>query len=125
MLETHNDRRVNRSTWASRALQLQLLHVAERYRLDAVVLSDSLGHLWAASCNQPDGNELVTDLARYGQVSGAADLRTRRGRKSVVVRRLKIGPATLFLAAQGAQRRSKPALDDATPGVERILSTLL
>jgi len=120
-----SERRTNRSSYASQALQLQLLHVAEEYRLDAVVLSDSLGHVWAASCRSPEVGGLVSELASIGRSSSASKQRVRRGRSSVMVRRLRVGPATLFLAAQGARRRSGPALDCATDGVERILGDLL
>jgi hypothetical protein len=120
-----SERRTNRSSYASQALQLQLLQVAEQFCLDAVVLSDSLGHVWAASCRSPEEGGLVSELASMGRSSSAPKQRVRRGRSSVMVRRLQVGPATLFLAAQGAERRSGPALERATDGVERILGDLL
>jgi hypothetical protein len=120
------ERRRQRSPWASEALHLQLLQVAHAYGLDALVLSDSLGHLWAASSHETSPVGQIAGLASRSQTKQGESLaRTRIGRKSLLVHKLEVGPATLFLAAQGAPRRSKPALEDAVPGVKRILSALL
>ena len=119
------ERRSERSRWPSEALYHQLRRVATRYDLEAMVLTDRLGHLWAASSLDPPPSGLVTHLNSQGLLDPDQDTRTsRRGRCSVVVKRFQVGPATLFLAAQGAKQRSGPALRHAVGGVERILGEL-
>jgi hypothetical protein len=119
------ERRRRRSSFASEALHLQLLEVATRYKLDAIVLRDTLGHLWAASSLDPAaGIGHGLDPAALDP-DGPELFRSRVGRRPVLVRRLRVGPATLFLSAQGAPRSTRPALARAVPGVERILGALL
>jgi hypothetical protein len=121
------ERRRQRSAWASEALHLQLLEVADAYHLEALVLSDSLGHLWAASGSEAAPMDMIAELARDGARADGGALRDRKqqGRKPVLVRRLQVGAATLFLSAKGTPKRSRPALEQAAPGVERILGALL
>ena len=125
MAENKDDRRTERSCWASEALHHQLKRVVTRYDLETVVLTDGLGHLWAASSLDPPPAGLLTHLKSQGLLDPAGINRSsRRGRCSVTVRKLRVGPATLFLAAQGARQRSRPALKHAAGGVARILGDL-
>jgi hypothetical protein len=125
-LSPPSERRRRRSPFASEALHLQLLEVAIRYKLDAIVLRDSLGHLWAASSLDPHASELSAGLDPEALAPAGRDLFERRqGRRRVLVRRLQVGPATLYLSAQGALRSSRQAVAQAAPGVERILGGLL
>ncbi len=124
--ELPHERRRRRSSFASEALHLQLLEVATRYKLDAIVLRDTLGHLWAASSLDPRGTELGAELDPAQLRPAGRDLfeHQHEGRR-VLVRRLQVGAATLYLSAQGARSSSRQAVAQAGPGVERILGGLL
>lgn len=121
------ERRNQRSTHASQALSYQLSQVSQRYDLDALVLADAEGNLWAASTWNPAGSHLASTVATMGVLAGGRDRFTIAHDlgHSVRVQTLRIGPAMLYLAAQGAQARTRPALDHAAGGVQRILGTLL
>ncbi len=120
------ERRFQRSSWASQALQYQLQEVALRFGLDRVVLADSLGHLWAASHLEQAPGDWVKDLAGMGLLcEGQGFSQGRHNGTSVLIRKLQVGRTNLFLAAQGTQRRGKTALDHAAHGVERILGALV
>ena len=110
------DRRTLRSRWPSQALNYQLRAVAERHRLDRLVLADSLGHLWAASCIDGEAARLAASLPRMA-TSG-----TPPGEAATRVRSLRVRAARLFLGARGPG--GELGLDEALPGVERILSRL-
>ncbi len=107
--EWSTERRTERSSWASEALYHQLKRVATQYDLEAVVLTDRLGHLWAASNTDPMTSGLVAHLNSQGLLNPDRDISTsKRGRCSVVVKTFQVGPATLFLAAQETELRSGP-----------------
>jgi hypothetical protein len=112
--------------WASEALHLQLQQAARTHKLEDLVLADSLGNTWAASGGNPAPSKLVGDLARRGLLHGEGDLgEARLGNTPVLIQKVQVGSATLYLAAKGAQRRGKPALKRAARGVVRILSSLI
>jgi hypothetical protein len=91
-----------------------------------MVLTDTGGHLWAATTFDPAQSHLASSVAGMGVLAGESDftIAQQRGR-SVQVKRLKVGKATLYLAAQGVQSRTQAALDHAAEGVERILGALI
>ena len=120
------DRRKTRSTWASEALGHQLREVTGCYSMESLVLADRGGNLWAAAAADPTSVQLARAVARLGTLaSGSAFQIAQQSGRSVRVCRLQIGSAALFLAAQGAQRSTEPALAHAAEGVERILASLL
>ena len=123
-----NERRAKRSPWASEALRFQLQHVSKNYNIDSMVLADCGGHLWAASTwDDPAQTHLASSVAGMGVLANEGQgftIAQQRG-KSVQVKRLSVGSATLYLAAQGAQRQTAAALDHAIPGVQRILNALI
>lgn len=123
MTTTRTERRVARSPWASEALGLQLQHTTLIHGLDSMVLADAAGNLWAASQLDRGRAHLASTVADTGSLGrgGRFTIARQRGR-SVTVRRLRVGRATLFLAAEGQQPRCEKALDQARPGVERILT---
>jgi len=106
---------------------LQLRQLSRRYNLDALVLADADGHLWAASALDPVRAHLATAVATMGVLAGPNEQFTvaQQVGRSVWVRKLQIGRALLYLAAQGAQSRTRPALEHAANGIERILGPLL
>jgi hypothetical protein len=120
-----SERRRRRSSFASEALHLQLLEVAIRYKLDAIVLRDTLGHLWAASSLDPGASDIGAGLDPAELSPAGRDLFEGQGPRPVLMRRLRVGPATLFLSAQGSRSASRQAVAQAAPGVERILGGLL
>ncbi len=117
-----SERRRRRSPWASEALHLQLLQAVNENGIDAMVLSDSLGQLWAASSRAASPGAIA---ARVGRSEGPELLETEHEGTPVVVRRFSVGPTTLFLSAQGPLLSSRSAVEHATPGVSRILGGLL
>jgi len=121
------ERRHQRSDHASEALNHQLFQVSTRYDLDAMVLADADGHLWAASRWDPARSHLANTVATMGVLAGGRDRFTiaQELGHSVQVHTLQIGQARLYLAAQGAQARTRPALAHAVDGVERILGALV
>lgn len=120
------ERRKQRSDHASEALNFQLGQVSRRYDLDAMVLADTDGHLWAASAWDPARTHLANTVATMGVLAGGREQFTiaQDAGHSVRVRTLRVGQALLYLAAQGAQGRTSPALEQAADGVERILGPL-
>ena len=115
------DRRARRSPWASEALHLQLLNSVQNHQLETLVLSDSLGQVWAASSRSltatppspgPLGED-GPDLQRHHSPEGA-----------LLVQRLRVGPAVLYLSAQGPDG-AEAALRQSAAGVSRILGSLL
>ncbi|MCA9664629.1 MAG: hypothetical protein KC503_03545 [Myxococcales bacterium] len=112
-----NERRIERSPFASKALQIQLRNVRERFGVDRIVLCDRLGHLWASSDLHVDSVGLARALPRRD-----AEHAARVQKRAVQVREVEVGAAKLLLAAEGAQ--APAALDAAHSGVERILSHL-
>jgi hypothetical protein len=112
----HPDRRRTRSRWPSQALNLQLRAVAARHRLERLVLADSLGHLWAASHIDRESGRLAAALPRL------ATRRRRPGEGATGVRTLRVRAARLYLGARGAC--GEQGLDEALPGVRRILAQL-
>lgn len=125
--ESGNERRAKRSPWASEALRFQLQHVSKNYKIDSMVLADCGGHLWAASTwDDPAQTHLASSVAGMGVLAEGQGFTIAQQRgKSVQVKRLLVGSATLYLAAQGAQRQTAAALDQAVPGVQRILNALI
>ena len=125
--QSRMERRRQRSPHASEALNLQLGHVSRSYDLDAMVLADLEGHLWAASAWDPARVHLAGTVATMGVLAGGRDHFTiaHEAGHSVRVKTLKVGQALLYLAAQGAQARTQPALDHAAGGVRRILGGLV
>ena len=121
------ERRNQRSTHASQALSYQLSQVSHRFDLDAVVLADAEGHLWASSAWDPARTHLASTVATMGVLAGGRDRFTIAHDlgHSVRVQTLRVGQAMLYLAAQGAQARTRPALEHAVGGVHRILGTLV
>jgi len=118
---------MKRSPWASEALRFQLQHISKSFNLNSMVLADRGGHLWAASTwDDPAQIHLASTVAGMGVLSNGQGftIAQQRGR-SVQVKKLQIGRATLYLAAQGAQRQTAAALDHAVEGVERILNALI
>lgn len=120
---TISERRQRRSLWASEALHLQLLQVAAGYQLEALVLADELGNMWAASGLDPSPRAILRGLGDWTAPTDEPGL--FRGGEDVLVKRLQVGTATLFLAARGGADRSRLALEHAAPGVTRILTSLL
>jgi len=123
----HKERRTQRSTHASEALNYQLSQISQRFELDAMVLADAEGHLWAASRWDPARSHLASTVATMGVLAAGRDRFTIAHElgHSVQVHALQIGEARLYLAAQGAQARTRPALQHAVGGVERILGALV
>lgn len=120
------ERRRRRSSFASEALHHQLTHVSERYGLDAMVLADDGGHLWAAAPLGPAQTHLASAVATIGTLLSRPGFAiAQQAGRSVHVRQLRVGCTILFLAAQGAQHRTEHAVSDAAGGVERILGALL
>jgi hypothetical protein len=121
-----SERRLERSLWASEALYLQLQQAAQQFGLSSMALTDSAGNLWASSTRQTTPSLLAQEMSQLGLIGQEQDLcHGRRGRISITVSRLQVGPAVLYLGAQGARKKSCPALEHARPGVARILATLL
>lgn len=126
VFKSKKERRHQRSPWASQALQYQLRQVSERYRLDSMVLADTRGRLWAACTLDPVHTHLASSVATMGVLAeGKGFTIAKQQGRSVRVKTLKIGEATLYLAAQGAQKSAKKALEHAACGVERILGALI
>ena len=114
------ERRSRRSPWASEALHLQLLRAVQEQELQSLVLSDTLGHVWAASSRSPS----ATAASPGPRVDEGPDLqRCERQGVPCVVQRLRVGPAVLYLSAQGAT--DDHALRKTVAGVERILGELI
>jgi len=92
-----------------------------------MVLADESGHLWAASTWDPARAHLASTVATMGVLAGGGDRFTiaHDTGRSVGVRTLRVGRALLYLAAQGSQVGTQPALDHAVSGVERILGQLI
>jgi hypothetical protein len=114
------ERRSRRSPWASEALHLQLLRAVQEQELQSLVLSDTLGHVWAASSRSPS----APSAAPGARGDDGPDLQ-RGEQRGVpwVVQRLRVGPAVLYLSAQGAT--DDLALQRTVVGVERILGELI
>jgi len=126
-VQARKERRSQRSPHASQALNYQLCHVSRKFDLDAMVLADADGRLWAASTWDPARSHLASTVATMGVLAGGRDRFTiaHDVGRSVGVKTLRVGSALLYLAAQGAQLRTRPALDHAATGVERILGSLV
>jgi C4-dicarboxylate-specific signal transduction histidine kinase len=121
------ERRLQRSPHASQALNFQLSQISRKFDLDGMVLADARGNLWAASQWDPLRSHLASTVATMGVLAAGRDRFTiaQDAGRSVGVKTLRVGEALLYLAAQGAQSRARPALDHAADGVERILEQLI
>ncbi len=116
------ERRSRRSPWASEALHLQLLRAVQQHELQALVLSDALGQVWAASSRTLSSPPLSPGpLADDGPDLQRCD---RRG-VAMLVQRLRVGPAVLYLSAQHGAGEGEAGLKLAAAGVVRILNGLL
>jgi hypothetical protein len=124
--ESRPERRIQRSPWASEALRHQLSEASARFAVQQLLLVDTLGHAWARSSGEIEPAELAQMLRAGGFFHGNSRIRTLRHQgTSVTIKPLLVGEAALYLVARGAQRRSRAALQMVTPGVQRILGTLL
>ena len=123
----NRDRRLQRSPHASEALNYHLSQVSRRFDIDGMVLADTRGNLWAASKWDPARSHLASTIATMGVLASGRDRFTiaQDAGRSVGVKKLRVGEALLYLAAQGAQARTRPALDHAAGGVARILEQLI
>jgi hypothetical protein len=111
------ERRTRRSPWASEALHLQLLRAVQDHGLQTLVLSDALGQVWAASSRSPT----VRPPSPGPLTDDGPDLQRC---DELLVQRLRVGPAVLYLSAQRA-KGAETALRRSAAGVERILGGLL
>ncbi len=123
---THpEERRRARSSWARRALRLQLEQVALQYGVDPLVLTDDEGFIWASSSPGAPAADLalsVVGLRPLLDPEGFCWI--QRDRSAVLLRRLELQGAPLYLAARGPQRDAWLALKHASHGVGRILAAL-
>lgn len=121
------ERRRDRSPYVSEALRMQLAAIADRHKIDTIVLADSAGLLWAAS-HPTGGSSLAARVAQGLDPDRHAFVQVMPQPDPITARRLQVGPAELYLVARGsgyATRRSRRALIEATRGVRRILGSLI
>lgn len=120
------ERRQERSSYLADALMFHLRRVAQKHRLDVLVLADGAGNLWAAS--EPSGCSSLAARAGSGlDPDGNGFVQLVPQPDPITLRRLPHRNAALFLVARAsgnATRRSRRALIDATRGIRRILDTL-
>jgi hypothetical protein len=116
-----NERRRHRSRYKGIALNLWLDAVARRHSVPVVAVGTEAGFLIAGSVPSEKAEELTAvaaSLARPGPRPVVLDARGT----TVVVKSLPLEAETLFLCATGHPGLGLRALDEAGPGVERILS---
>ena len=124
--EDQLERRRRRSALPSQAMQLQLQNVALMYRLDALILIDADGELWASASKRPEMEQLAASVAALKlTLNSTSTSQTTLHQQTISIKRFDVFQNTLFLVAQGDPKRSIAGLEHATSGIERILSGML
>jgi hypothetical protein len=124
---THSEeRRSERSPWASRALHLLLQQVADQYGMKSIVLADVSGQLWASARLGSGATEMALSLTGLLPPGGApGHCWVRRDDRQMLVKRVEVGETPLLLAGLGAEDAVWLALRHAAFGIKRILGALL
>jgi hypothetical protein len=116
------ERRRKRSSYTALALQYWLCSIAQRKRLFALVLADSAGLLVAASFHGPEAEELAAVAPLLARPADSGQASHDRSRIPIVIHRLPVDHASLFLCAVGDRERSRDGIRLAADGVHRILT---
>ncbi|MBW2735018.1 MAG: hypothetical protein JRH20_21770 [Deltaproteobacteria bacterium] len=120
------ERRQERSNHVDVALHHQLEQVASRRQIDALVLADADGRLWATSQESGQCSHAARAAASLpGDRHGFIQLVSQPD--PITVLRLRLQEGQLFLVARASGdgiRRSRQGLVEAALGVERILRSL-
>ncbi len=121
--ECFEDRRNERSKFTSQALHYQLKQASDQFGLDALVLSDDQGNLWSSSHYNSVTEGLAFSLAGVGQLSDDEGYCQVQGpSRGVMLKKISMEQATLYLAAQGEGNDFRNALSHTAEGVQRILA---
>ncbi len=127
------ERRVRRSEWVSRAVNLQLAACLDRYGLPSIVVGDDRGMLVGSARELSEIDEAVLAFApllcrtdaRADRVELADRMRRDvppQSQRQLSVRRFRIGGEPLYLCAIGERTRAKEAaMVHAITGLKRIL----
>ncbi len=116
------ERRRKRSSYTGLALQYWLYSIAQRKRLFALVLADSAGLLVAASFHGPEAEELAAVAPLLSRPTETGQVGRDRSRIPMVIQRLPVDRASLYLCAVGDRERSRDGVRLAADGVQRILT---
>jgi hypothetical protein len=117
------ERRRKRSSFSGLALQYWLAAIAQRDRLFALVVADSAGLLVAASMKGPEAEELAAIAPLLVRPMSDGPSGSDHPRVPMVIRKMRLDQASLFLCAVGNQEKSQTSLRMAEDGVRRILAT--
>jgi hypothetical protein len=117
------ERRRKRSNYAGLALQYYLASVARQKQLFALVVADPSGLLVASSFRGPEAEELAAVAPLIARPDEGGESVQERGEIPIVIHKLSVEHASLFLCAVGDKERSRQGLRTVAGGVRRILAT--
>jgi len=117
-----NERRKDRSRFKDVALQTWLDAVAQRQKIDGIVVADAIGLLVAGGLDLPLAEEMAATAARRTLPGDKEVTFVDAAERSTVIRSLTWNDELLYVSARGDLTRGRAAIEEAISGIDRILN---